>query len=113
MYKIFVSYTTRDGVINKNFLIDLEKKLSPFISIYIDLLHNDSLNKQKRVISELTQSDILFLIKTNSIYKSEWVKKELSIAKKINIPIHKVSYNELIKNDFNFIDKYLSSLLKR
>jgi len=111
MCKIFLSYTTRDGLINKTFLLNLEKMFPLFSSVYIDLIHNNSLDKQKRVISELKKSDILFLIKTDDTYKSEWVNKELEIAKKINIPIYELNYNKLIKNDFKYINQYLSSFI--
>jgi hypothetical protein len=48
--KIFVSYTTRDRNITIEFLLKLYNELSEFETVYIDLIHNDSENKQKGVL---------------------------------------------------------------
>jgi hypothetical protein len=98
--KIFISYTVRDGKIDKAFLLDLEKAIVKTTPVYIDMLHNDSLDKQNRVINELKKSDLLFLIKTDEINNSEWVKKEIHLAESLNIPIFEFDYEELIKEKF-------------
>jgi len=95
--KIFVSYTTRDRNITKEFLLKLYNELSEFETVYIDLIHNDSENKQKRVFDELESADQVVLIETESVYDSDWVKIELESAKSLKKDIIKIPYNELIE----------------
>lgn len=95
--KIFVSYTTRDRNITKEFLLKLYNELSEFETVYIDLIHNDSENKQKRVFDELESADQVVLIETESVYNSDWVQIELESAKRLKKDIIKISYNKLIE----------------
>jgi hypothetical protein len=95
--KIFVSYTTRDRNITKKFLLKLYNELSEFETVYIDLIHNDSENKQKRVFDELESAEQVVLIETESVYDSDWVKIELESAKRLKKDIIKIPYNELIE----------------
>jgi hypothetical protein len=83
--KIFISYTTRDKIITRDFLSILEFELSDLGDIYIDLLHNHSKNKQARVANELQQADIFMLLSTDSIKNSPWVKWEIDTAKAIDL----------------------------
>ena len=92
---IFVSYTTRNNEVTVNSLINFSNKVNSFGKIFVDLLDNNSLDKQGRIIEELEKSDILVLIKSNSTYNSEWVKLELEIANKINIPVIEFEINEI------------------
>ena len=108
--KIFVSYTTRDGIIRKEFLHKLFNNISNFCLVYIDMLHNNSVNKQKRVFKELRNSDFIFLIKTEQIDNSEWVDKEISHAKKLNIPIYEFEYEILDKGNFSPINNTINKL---
>ena len=78
--KIFISYTTRDKIITRDFLSILEFELSDLGDIYIDLLHNHSKNKQARVANELQQADIFMLLSTDSIKNSPWVKWEIDLS---------------------------------
>ncbi|ARV05297.1 hypothetical protein BTO04_00685 [Polaribacter sp. SA4-10] len=95
--KIFVSYTTRDRNITRELLLKLYNELSEFETVYIDLIHNDSENKQKRVFDELESADQVVLIETESVYDSGWVKIELESAKILKKDIIKIPYNELIE----------------
>jgi hypothetical protein len=95
--KHFVCYTTRDKEINSELLKSFSNKLKKEGDVFIDMIDNDSEDKQGRVLSELDTSDILVLIETSSIYKSEWVSIELERAKAMNIPIRIVKLDE-IKN---------------
>ena len=61
--------------------------LSPFFDVFIDLIHNDSDEKQKRVIDELKQSQYVVVLNTPSIDQSLWVKIEMEEAAKLNIPV--------------------------
>lgn len=88
--KYFVSYTTRDKEVTADLLQSFAKELRKTGEVFIDMIDNDSADKQSRVISELDSSDILILIESESIYKSEWVGIELERAGLKKIPIRKV-----------------------
>jgi len=81
--KIFISYTTRDNIVTKEFLISLAQKIADLGEIYIDLIHNRSLNKQGRVERELQQADIFMLLYTDSIKDSPWVIWEIETAESL------------------------------
>jgi hypothetical protein len=93
--KYFVSYTTRDKEVTKELLAIFSKQLEKSGNVFIDIIDNDSLDKQTRVIEELENSDLMILIETKSIYQSEWVALEIEKAKARQIPIRKISINEL------------------
>lgn len=93
--KVFISYTTRDKIITTKFLRNLELSLKKDFEIYIDLIHNNSLEKQKRVLSELQNSDLLLIIETIQTYNSEWVKLEIEQAKKQGIQIHRIKFDKI------------------
>lgn len=98
-YKIFFSYTTRDGLINKEILEMFKNNLNNvgLFHTYIDLIDNDNIEyPQKRVLKELKSSTLFFLIKTPFIAKSPWVEKEIHWAKKNNIPIYSLSFKDFI-----------------
>jgi len=109
--KIFVSYTVADGVITFDILLEIEKLLFGISNTFIDLLHNDSINKQSRVMFELKKSDLVLLIKTKEIYNSEWVKKEISFAQEINIPIIEIDFQKLINIDQNTLFQTIASAI--
>tara|TARA_R110000782_G_scaffold96698_5_gene181284 strand:+ start:1499 stop:1879 length:381 start_codon:yes stop_codon:yes gene_type:complete len=111
--KIFVSYTVRDGSIGVVFLNKIFDEICGISEVYIDLIHNDSTNKQDRVIKELNNSDFIFLIRTEQIDNSEWVDKEISLAKKLNIPIIEFEYQELIEKKIRPITQAINNLTLR
>jgi hypothetical protein len=88
--KIFVSYTTRDSIINKESLISLQHIISALGKPFIDLIHNDSPMKQARVKSELQNSSLLLLLETASIEQSQWVQWEIEMAKSFGIPVKSI-----------------------
>lgn len=92
---IFVSYTTRNSEVTINSLIDFSNKLRPFGKIFIDLIDNNSIDKQSRIIEELKTAELLILIKSQSSLDSKWVKFELEYAEKLIIPIVEFNINEL------------------
>jgi hypothetical protein len=91
----FISYTVRDGVITEDILKRVKKYYNQFGTTFIDLLDNDSEEKQSRVYYELEKSDVLILIKTPGITDSNWVKKELKRANEQNIPINEIDLTDL------------------
>lgn len=95
--KYFISYTTRDEEVTKDLLEILSKKLCTLGDIFIDLVDNNSKDKQQRVIFELDNSDVLILVESKSVYKSKWVIFELERAKTRQIPIKVITLNEIIE----------------
>lgn len=95
--KIFVSYTTRDNSISIKVLNKLNLLLSDYGQVYIDLIHNDSKDKQERVLMELDSCDLILLIETECTFKSDWVKLELKRAKELGKEVTKISFNILQK----------------
>mgnify|MGYP001158709790 CR=1 FL=1 len=77
------------------------------------MIHNDSLDKQNRVINELNSSDYVFLIRTEQIDSSEWVDKEISLARKINIPILEFEFEELVAELEDFSDCRWNEYIKK
>ncbi|NQX97226.1 MAG: toll/interleukin-1 receptor domain-containing protein [Flavobacteriales bacterium] len=106
----FVSYTIRDNTVSIEFLQQIEKFLQNFGTPFIDLLHNDSEDKQSRIENELYKSDCLILINTDKAKESEWVNKELSIACERNIPIYEYNFEDLIINKFQSIIEDINQL---
>lgn len=99
---IFVSYTTRDKIIDRELLEDASELLSAYGGFYIDLLHNDSQDKQTHVGHMLSQSDVLVLLESCSIKESSWVQWELCEAERIGIPVLYIpamsNKKEILKN---------------
>ena len=93
--KYFVSYTTIDEEITKEVLINISNKIKEIGEVFIDIIDNNSIDKQARVLSEFDNSDVLLLIKTKNIYNSNWVKLELQRAESNNIPVKAISINTL------------------
>ena len=104
MIRIFLSYTTRDNYLNDKRLCDVFCILSQYGVTYIDALHNDSEDKQLRVLSELASSNIVVFLKTSSFFKSPWTLFEYEQAvehKKKIIEIYaepKNGWREVLRN---------------
>lgn len=93
--KYFVSYTTRDAEITRDLLFLFSKKLKDFGDVFIDIIDNNSTDKQARVIEELDCSDLIILVESKSTYESQWVALEISRAISQQIPIKVFSINEI------------------
>lgn len=93
--KYFVSYTSRDKEITSDVLNKYFHILKQYGEVFIDILHNDSLNKQERVFNELDKCDVFILIESDNIYKSEWVLLEIEQASKLKKKIIKISLESL------------------
>lgn len=95
---IFVSYTLNDGHLNKETLQRLRVNLIRNATCFVDVLDNDSEDKQARIIQELELADALILIETPMARKSKWVKIELQIALERSIPIKVISPDQIEEN---------------
>jgi hypothetical protein len=98
--RIFVSYTTRDTEINRNLLLWISEILKSHGVPFIDVIHNDSSNRQSRVKKELDSADIVLLLKSKSIEKSKWVSWEINRAKSQDIPIIQVPINSFVNREY-------------
>lgn len=94
--RIFVSYTTRDSIINKDSLASLLRIISTLGKPFIDLIHNDSPMKQARVKSELQNSTLLLLLETASVEQSRWVQWEIAMAKSCGIPVKSIKISNVM-----------------
>lgn len=100
--KVFVSYTTRDSYITKEYLESIDEVVSEYANSFIDLLHNTNNDKQEFVKQELLSSDVVLLISSKSILLSPWVHWELSQAQNkgilvINIPVNKIKLSNSLE----------------
>lgn len=87
-YKIFFCYTTRDNEITYPMLKKIKDLFSSSnIYTFIDLLDNTNPQWQIQVEHELRSSDFIFAIRTSKFLTSEWVNRELLLAKSYAKPI--------------------------
>lgn len=73
MIRIFISYTTRDSYLDRDRLAEIDHIASSFGFVFIDALHNDSANRQRRVEQELIEASVVLFIRTSGCSHSEWV----------------------------------------
>lgn len=105
--KVFVSYTTKDGQASFSLLKKVERLcLKSRFALFIDLLHNNDQNPQWRIERELADSDLFIIINSPSVFKSDWVKREIEIARKQQMPIHITSLDRPLQS----IRKLLTSV---
>lgn len=101
--KYFISYTTRDEEITIDLLKSFSAEMEKYGQVFVDIIDNNSFDKQKRVFFELDSSDTLILIESKSIYQSNWVLTELERAESKHIPVKKISVEDLKQfNEFKF-----------
>lgn len=110
---IFVSYTTRDNYVDRNTLEMVSNVLSNYGPHYIDLLHNDASEKQRYVEKMLSNAQLMILISSRSIDKSEWVQWELSEAKRRGIPIITVQASMNRKKTINNLKYVVASEFRK
>ena len=109
---IFISYTIKDKEISFDSLSSISRKLKHIGNVYIDIINNDSINKQERVFSEFDNSDIVMLLITPNVYKSKWVIIELERAKERSIPIISFTLKEIETLNINSISRLFFNKLK-
>ena len=104
---VFCSYTLRDGLVTIEKLRKLKELISKSADCYIDILDNDSIDKQKRVLEELSKAQLVLVLMSPDLKKSAWVKEEYRIANEKNIPIVEININHI-----NDIQRVLSNYEK-
>jgi hypothetical protein len=96
--RIFLSYTTRDGIWRESSLKCIAASLPRPFSIFIDILHNDSFDVQSRINSEIENCDAVVGLVTPLFFKSPWVCEELKIARYYSKRIIMIDVNRLDEN---------------
>jgi hypothetical protein len=87
----FLSYTMGDHILDARSLNALRDVLSePGRDVYIDLLDNESMFPQEHLENMLAASSMLFLCLTPNVRMSTWVRRELALAKRLELPIESV-----------------------
>lgn len=104
---VFCSYTLRDGLVTIEKLKSLKELISKSAVCYVDILDNDSIDKQERVVEELGKAQLLLVLKSPNLKKSAWVKEEYRIANEKKIPIVEINIEQI-----NEIQGVLSSYEK-
>ncbi len=97
-YKVFISYTLREKGISIERLVLLKQWFNKFdfIDTYIDILDNCGEDHQEYVENQLKKADVVLLIHSDGIESSEWVEKEIQIARECNIPILTLSLAQIV-----------------
>ncbi|MFJ7106393.1 TIR domain-containing protein [Pseudomonas sp. NPDC098740] len=103
-FKIFVSYTTRDAIINRDSLACFLRPISTFGKPFIDLIHNNSKYRQARVEAELKSSNLLLLLETKSTKQSQWVQWEIKTAEAYGIPVKAIKIGNAIPSEQQIIN---------
>ena len=78
--KLFFSYTVRDGYIDRSFLADLCNSIPSKIQPFVDLLHNDSVDFQRRIYTEIVGSDLCIALQSPLFFTSPWARYELELC---------------------------------
>ncbi len=110
---IFISYTLRDEVITVDHLKSISEVVSDYGKPFVDIIDNDAKDKQKFVIEQLDNSDLVVLFNTDSVSKSKWVRLEIDRANKNNTPVISIPLNGNQSISLNYINKYLRAELKK
>jgi len=82
--KIFLIYTTYDKMVNKETLDKMCKELEEYGDVFVDLLHNNALNKQEYVLQKLLEATSIVLVNSPEIMGSRWAQLEIKLAKEQN-----------------------------
>ena len=104
---VFCSYTLRDGLVTIEKLRKLKELISQSAACYVDILDNDSIDKQERVVEELSKAQLVLVLMSPDLKKSAWVQEEYRIANEKNIPIVEININHI-----NDIQRVLSNYEK-
>lgn len=92
---VFCSYTLRDGLVTIEKLRKLKELISQSAACYVDILDNNSIDKQKRVVEELSKAQLVLVLMSPDLKKSAWVKEEYRIANEKKIPIVEININHI------------------
>ena len=75
---VFCSYTLRDGLVTIEKLRKLKELISKSADCYIDILDNDSIDKQERVVEELSKAQLVLVLMSPDLKKIRMGKRGVS-----------------------------------
>ncbi|MEC6825332.1 hypothetical protein C9I86_12555 [Photobacterium sp. NCIMB 13483] len=110
---IFISYTLRDAVITVEHLKSISNIASDYGKPFVDIIDNDAKDKQKFVIEQLDNSDLVVLLNTDSVPQSKWVRLEIDRANRNNTPVISVPLSGNQSISLSYIKKYLRAELNK
>lgn len=89
----FLSYSMRDGTLHSSVLEQVAHELrGAHEFVYVDLLHNDDARPQDHLDHVLRGSTTLYALQTPAFWSSPWVRRELSLAKRLGLVITPVRW---------------------
>lgn len=95
----FLSYTLRDGVLDPALLEEIADGLrGPYELVFVDLLQNDSSQPQQYLEDVLRNSTTLYLVETPGALMSRWVRREISLARRMGIAVTPVAADRRAKS---------------
>jgi hypothetical protein len=95
---VFISYTSRDCCVDDEALKKARSLFSDSSSVFVDRLSKKSnWHPQLVIFSNIIRSHLLVVIESKSVYKSQWVRLEILLAKITLTPIIHVSVELLAK----------------
>lgn len=93
MTTAFLSYSMRDGTVHAGVLEQIAHDLrGAHEFVYVDLLHNDDALPQAHLEHVLRGSSTLYALQTPAFFSSPWVRRELSLAKRLGLVITPVRW---------------------
>jgi hypothetical protein len=83
-HNIFLIYSTHDKFVNKESLEKMCKELELHGDVFVDLLHNNALDKQEYVLQKLFDATCIVIVNSPEIKESKWAQLEIKLAKEQN-----------------------------
>ena len=80
-----------------------DKDLQKYGNVFIDLIHNNSVNKQEYVLQKLNESTHIVIVDSPKIGESKWAQLEIKIAKEQDKQILGYYKVRFLENKVEFI----------
>jgi hypothetical protein len=94
--KIFVSYSLRDGMVNRALLVKLHTYLSGICIPFIHAVEEQRLGCQQfAVLRALVQSDVILLVVSPAVKRSRWVMLEIWLGRLLLHPVIRLDASDL------------------
>lgn len=93
--KVFISYTLRDENVTIEKLQALKRQMPLSCDSFVDIIDNDSVDKQARVDKELLECDSFMQVKSPTIGESDWAFYEIMRAWMRMIPVNVIDANSI------------------
>lgn len=97
--KVFISYTMRDENVTIKKLQALKRQMPLSCDSFVDIIDNDSEDRQARVDKELWECDSFMQVRSPSIGESDWALYETMRAWTRMIPVNVIDANSIKINN--------------